>query len=502
MNKETIIQNYLNGTLNDFELIYAFDTIQVKNIKQQGVIYTPEYIIDHMISLCQPTLEHSIIEPSCGHGSFVFKIIHYMNKHHQLSSGPLLEWFIKGFTAIDLSSDTIEDLKLMLSAFFLKHFKVKTTPDTFTNIICFDSLQFNNTQKYDLCIGNPPYVRTKNIDENYLKFLRKQFITCKKGNIDLYFAFIEHFFKQSKKLCFITPNSFLNNKSGQQLISLIKDHFTHVIDFKEKIIFQDARTYSSIFVLSEEIQHNFNYANDIDTITIQKNNSFFNKIKHNQDITVLSEFATLCDFAYKVKWIENGFFANFNDTLYPIEKEMITPHLKITKIQSNTITDPEYMIYPYDENKKIFSENFIKENYPLTYQYLLIIKERLSQRDKGKTHNYESWFAYGRKQGLHKTQSKQLVLIPKLIGGNCKPILIDSTFLNQHRGFTIVSGCAIEVNSDTKPFCDYLLSQAYIDFLKLYAKPWPGKHEPYYASSATLIKSFYQQYLNNKISYE
>lgn len=498
MNKETIIQNYLNGTLNDFEFIYSFDTLQVKNIKQQGVIYTPEYIIDHMLSLSQPILSHSIIEPSCGHGSFVFKIIHYIQEKYLLSSEELLQWFISHVTAIDLSPYTIADLKLMLSAFFLKHFNIHTDSNTFTNIICIDSLQFNNSKKYDLCIGNPPYVRTKNIDETYLKFLRQHFITCKKGNIDLYFAFIEHFFKQSKKLCFITPNSFLNNKSGLQLMSLIKDHFTHIIDFKEKIIFQDARTYSAIFVLSEDVQNNFIYSNDIETTTIKKNNSFFDKIKHNQDIIVLSEFATLCDFAYKVKWIDNGFFANFNDTLYPIEKEMITPHLKITKIQSNTINDPEYMIYPYDENKKIFSEDFIKENYPLTYNYLLIIKERLSQRDKGKTQKYESWFAYGRKQGLHKTQSKQLLLIPKLIGGNCKPIFIDSTFLNQHRGFTIVSGCAIEVNSDTQSFCDYLLSQAYIDFLKLYAKPWPGKHEPYYASSATLIKSFYQQFLNNK----
>ena len=39
------------------------------------------------------------------------------------------------------------------------------------------------------------------------------------------------------------------------------------------------------------------------------------------------------------------------------------------------------------------------KKYPKCYEYLYAIKNELSKRDKGKK-KYESWYAYGRKQGV------------------------------------------------------------------------------------------------------
>jgi len=55
----------------------------------------------------------------------------------------------------------------------------------------------------------------------------------------------------------------------------------------------------------------------------------------------------------------------------------------------------------------IISEEEMKNQYPKTYAYFLEIKEELEKRDKGKK-KYETWYAYGRKQGIENEGIKIL----------------------------------------------------------------------------------------------
>lgn len=82
--KKELYENYLNTQQHISDLIISLDKIQEKSVKTKGVIYTPKHIADHMVYLSQPTAEKTIIEPSCGHGIFLFSLLDYMRENQKL----------------------------------------------------------------------------------------------------------------------------------------------------------------------------------------------------------------------------------------------------------------------------------------------------------------------------------------------------------------------------------------------------------------------------------
>lgn len=488
MSKENIYKSYLDGQINEYEMIQSLDNIQTKSVKESGVIYTPKEIVDYMIELAKPTLEDTIVEPSCGHGVFIFALFDYMKKTYDLKGSDLYYWFVNKVTCVDFSENTVLELQEMLSIYFERELKLSNIPESFTNVKYQDSL-FNNEKYYDLAIGNPPYVRTKNLDPEYLEKLRKTFKTCEKGNIDIYYAFIERYFKLSKRICFITPNGFLTNMSGKRLYSLIRNNISTLIDFKDKLVFKDARTYTTIFVAERDVHHPGRlYANDITEILEYQENSVEVSTLAIKNNDVLSGLATLADSVYLVKKGHHGrYYASFEGIEYEIEKEILAPYLKITKIKSADF-EHDYMICPYDSTYSIIPESNMRLKYPKTMAYFEVVKKRLLQRDKGKTSKYDSWYAYGRKQGLHTITSKQVLLVPLMLGHRCVPIEVDiSNQLNEFGRVLFTSGFIVTDNYDS------LLTDEFLAYAKSFGKPWPGKDVPYYGVTAKQVKSFLSQ---------
>lgn len=495
-NVENIYSEYLNSQMQEFELIIKLDELQDKSVKSDGVIYTPWNIVNEMISISNPTPDMKIIEPACGHGIFLFGLLSHMKDKHNINGIALLEWFKSNVVGIDIVENTTNELKEILSYYFKKHCSLEVSPNDFTNIINDNGLYFDNGIEYDLCIGNPPYIRTKNLEQAELIRLRENFESCKKGNVDIYYAFIEKYSTTAKELCFITPNSFLVNVSGKKLKEIISDRLTYLIDFKDKLVFKDARTYTCIFkTLRDQSIDKCLYANDIDVkpelidkeLILGADNSMNGIVS-----TVLSGVATLCDSVYIVrKSDDDKFYAAHNGVSYEIEKELVAPYLKITKQKDNEFSNISYMIYPYHDDKSVINEVELKAKYPMAHTYLLAMKDRLLQRDKGKTDKYESWYAYGRKQGLHVITEKFVVIVPQMIGGECKPHLINiSNLLTNYGRIVFTSGFVIPKNNENKVACDYLLTQNFIDFAKKNGKAWPGKDEAYYSLTSKQIKKF------------
>ncbi|HVI39470.1 MAG TPA: Eco57I restriction-modification methylase domain-containing protein, partial [Anaerovoracaceae bacterium] len=389
------------------------------------------------------------------------------------------------------------ELKEILSLYFNK-IGYEVSESEFVNIIHEDSLYVNFGERtpFDLCIGNPPYVRTRELEEEYLRNLRETFKSCEKGNVDIYYAFIERYTNLANELCFITPNSFIKNESAKSLRELIVDKITYLVDFKEKLVFPDARTYTCIFKLGNDISiKECLYANDIDqqVVTTSKKKIFdeLDSTSHDMIDNVLSGIATLCDSAYIVKKIDGKFYASTNEETFEIEKDIVVPYLKITKQKNNDFSNIDYMIYPYHGDKSIIDEDTMQTKYAKAYAYLLAVKERLLARDKGKTERYESWYAYGRKQGLHNITENYIIAVPQMIGGACKPQQLDiANLLTEFGKVVFSSGFVIPLRSDNKLVSDYLLSQDFIDFSKKNGKPWPGKDESYYSLTAKQIRKF------------
>lgn len=495
-NKKRIYKEYLTGQIHESDLIVKLDSIQEKTVKDDGVIYTPWNIVQKMVSIAEPSIDMNIIEPSCGHGAFLIGLLYYMNEKYSLAGEDLFSWFKEKVVGVEISQNTVDELKKILSAFFLKHFKLSIEPKEFSNIHCHDGLTFNNEVRFNLCIGNPPYIRAKNIEPEYLQFLKNTYESCKKGTIDIYFAFIEKYSIEADSLVFITPNSFLTSKAGLVLRNNLVDKLTFLVDFKEKKIFKDASVYTCIFkTISTGSTAEMIYGNDFGKIELQNKAKIFDQSVEQDGLvdTVLSGIATLCDSIYIVrKDKDKKFYATYNFKSYEIESEIIVPYLKLTKVKSSKdISNIDYMIYPYNEDKTIIPEIELKEKFPLTYKYLLDVKERLLQRDKGKTDKYESWYAYGRKQGLHDITERYIIIVPQMIGGECKPQKIDiANLLNNFGRIVFTSGFIVPQNKENKVACEYLLGEKFIEFAKRNGKPWPGKSENYYSLTVKQIKKF------------
>jgi len=485
--KKELYQKYLKTNQHISELIIEIDKIQEKEVKTKGVIYTPKHIADHMVYLSQPTHEKTIIEPSCGHGIFLFALLDYMKKNEKLENEKLLDWFLNKVTALEFNPITVTETKELLSLYFQKNTNQKPSENIFNNIIVADSLFYEHNKIYDLCIGNPPYVSIKNIEENYLNQLRENFKSCQKGNIDLYFAFTEKYKNLSKELCFITPNSFLTSQAGKLLRNEMIDYMSLLIDFKEKYVFKDARTFTCIFkTLREHKIEQCLYANNINEELKLKDKKEIILDQQSKDLdsgitNYLGSIATSANKLYKVKKENEKYFTEFNGKKFEIEKEILAPYLKIVKVKNEDISNIDYMIFPYNDEKELIKEKELKQKYPKAYKYLKTIKPELEKRNNGKIEEFESWYSYAKKSGMYKITEKEIVTIPALIGGECKPVKINIENLLDNFGRVVFTdGFVIPNNTENKKVCDFILSEQFVEQIKKTATVFANKPNLYY----------------------
>lgn len=113
--------------------------------KLRGGYYTPSDISDFMIRWAEPTPENSILEPSCGDGSF--------------------------FAAIQRRYPILHDNIIGIELDSTEAKKAKRYGYTVVQGDFFSYYQQNveGKQTYDVIVGNPPFIRYQNFDEKYRK---------------------------------------------------------------------------------------------------------------------------------------------------------------------------------------------------------------------------------------------------------------------------------------------------------------------------------------------
>ncbi len=462
-------------------------------VKSRGVVYTPSQVVAAMVEMLGLRPHHTVLEPSCGHGAFLFGLLEYARLSFGLDGKELLTWFTSKVTAIEISSSTISELRELLVGYFRSR-GVEVSSTYFKNLLCLDSLIFRSEGEYDFCIGNPPYVRTKNLDPSYLLWLRKTFGSCASGSIDLYYAFIEKFARISNQLCFVTPNGFITSSSGTALRRLIEPRLTHLLDFKEQLIFPDARTYTCIFKITKAaLGSSVLYGNRLDEtpVAIPKSVIFEGvpacEASGESLGPVLTGLCTLCDAAFMVKKDGKKYFAESDGRRFEIEAGIVVPSLKLTKQRDGNFSKINYMLYPY-EGRKIIPEADLLKNFPLAHAYLRAQRPILEQRDRGRG-KYESWYAYGRKQGLHAITSNEVIAIPGMIGGACVPVRLDiSSLREQFRAIVFTGGFIIPVSESNRRVCDAVFSSAFTEYTRKHGKPWAGS---YYTLGAKWLRAFH-----------
>ena len=239
-----IIENYkYPSDINDFlaKIIlnqsgYELELDRILR-KRNGVFLTNSLqTIENVLSIIEiddDIFNKRILEPSCGQGIFLLKLI--SDVYNQFPNSNLITEFISNsLFFVDIQEEmvkkTIDNIKVLYRFLFDSQFTGKFNAiawdftDKITNIDIFSihrETPFSNLYRsFDYVIGNPPYVtlygrRDKKQNEeqrvNYLTNYDQFPPSVKNGKLNLVMLFIEHsldFLKENGKLSFIIDVSF------------------------------------------------------------------------------------------------------------------------------------------------------------------------------------------------------------------------------------------------------------------------------------------------------
>ena len=132
--------------------------------------------------------------------------------------------------------------------------KINITSEELISVNPFDWQGVKGGNKFDVIIGNPPYVKTEDIKKLHSKAEIKIYKNYKSAykQFDKYYLFIEkalELINENGVMCYIVPNKFLHTESAEKLRLMIKDKIVKLDDFGSVQLFKDKTIYSSILTV-------------------------------------------------------------------------------------------------------------------------------------------------------------------------------------------------------------------------------------------------------------
>lgn len=496
------LQNFLDehNILFDIDLLVNIYELLIPTLerKENGMVFTPKniktLIIDNIFTDISANIQDlKICDPSCGCASFLISVSKYLHDQYEIKFRHIYENIIYG---VDIYNHNIAKAKILL--YLLAFENGEYLPDNINfNLIVSNSLDFNFKEKFkdvfsrersgfDIVIGNPPYVRSKNMNENVKNSL-SNWNVAQSGNPDLYIVFFQlglEILNDIGKLGYISINTYLTSLNGRNLRYYLSERKYNIklINFKDGQIFKGVTSYTCISIIDKSntdntIQYldtdtldNINY-DEISLITIDslnhKSGWTLAETSILENINILKSFptklesygvkngiATLKNDIYIFKLHEQKgrllFFKDPNGNMRSVEKSICKKIAKpnIIKNEQQLENNMEYIIFPYELNKNndftIMSENTLKNKYPRAYEYLYSYKTELLARDKGKAiDKYPQWFAFGRTQGMNNFGTK--VLIPYMASEPAAVLSLDRDVL-YYCGYALFSNDIQELN--------------------------------------------------------
>ena len=445
-----------NGVLADTELLEKLYELNVaeKDRKINGSYYTPTNVVSYIVKNTMLNDVGSICDPACGSGAFLVESAKFIKQKSNLTYASIFEELLFG---VDILPASVERTKIILSLLAI----LNGEDEDFNFNLCEgDSLVFDweanfGTKKFDYVVGNPPYVRTKNLRIEVRESMKK-WSTADFGNADLYIPFFELAAKitsEKGRIGFITPSTYLtsfNAKLVREFLSYNK-FLKRIVDFNGWQVFGGATTYTCITILDKKRSESLEFSL-VDSQEKLKNldSLVFNKIKADflggDEWRLLSKedaekifkienagsplfqyvdkfvtgLATLSNNLFLVK-DENGtnefLQKEYKGQVFLIERGITKKIIKPNRVKSiaSLANSRERIIYPYTyehtSRAKLISEAFFKQSFPKAYQYLCAIRSDLELRDRGGK-KYEAWYAYGRTQGLNNFGEK--IILPMM----------------------------------------------------------------------------------------
>ncbi|MEM4368377.1 MAG: N-6 DNA methylase, partial [Candidatus Anstonellales archaeon] len=291
-----IYEQYLGHILKKTEKSAKLTKVKTHR-KEQGIYYTPTYIVDYIVQntlgelLKDKKVDASkirVLDPACGSGSFLIKAFDVLNEYYKnkdknyeqtklgkdaLPYSKKLEILQNNIFGVDLDKQAVEIAQLNLLLKVAE--KGKRLPLLKKNIKCGNSLiddpsvagdkafkweeEFKEVMQeggFDVIIGNPPYVK-EFVNRQIFEDVKKGSSRVAKyyeGKMDYLYFFIElgiDLLKEGGYLSFITTNYWLQAEGAKKLREKILKETTliSVFDFNEFKVFEGTGQHNLVFVL-------------------------------------------------------------------------------------------------------------------------------------------------------------------------------------------------------------------------------------------------------------
>ena len=469
-NKSKVLSEYLLGlndnlrknTIDFFDnanidlsidlLVELFEQIIPEDKKKEkGIVYTPSEIKEYIVSQTfTGNTAPTVIDPSCGCGAFLVTAAQYIHSQYDMSYSKIISQKIYG---IDIDKDAIKKAKILLALLACANQEYE---EISFNFVCSNALDPKTIRKvkkwqskgFDCVIGNPPYVRFRNMEDSSRALLTNWF-TANTGNVDLYMPFFEvgmTLLKKDGVLSYITPNSYIQAVNGRKLREYLTklNHMITIVDFRDAQMFKNVTSYTCITTINSNLRdkiisyarineqqtlNNHSYS-EYETSTFPNGNpwrmraldvdSIIEKLETSgnplSNWKIRNGLATLKNDIYfftPSKFDSKYYYRVYDGIEYPIERDVCIKVAKpnIIKTEEDLIDKIEIAIFPYvlkNNTFEVINEEELKEKFPCTYKFFVKYKAILNQRDKGKA-NYPTWYAYGRTQGMNNFGKKLLI---------------------------------------------------------------------------------------------
>ena len=519
-----------------FELLFPS-----KDKKLGGIFYTPSYIAEFILDeVLTDNPDFKVLDPSCGAG--IFNLVSLNKIKEKFPNKTYVNIIENNIYACDIEPISTNRTKIILILAAL--LKGENPTEIKFNVITKDSLQktlkwedefpevFENGG-FDAVVGNPPYIRIQNLEDDYKKYLQSNWASAKSGNIDIYYPFIElglNLLNENGKLGFITPNSHFNTAAGKNLRKILKSKKSmyKIVNFDYVRVFKDVNVYSCVSIFTKKPNHEIKFFKMTEEVTSIDLTEEDYKIVHYDTLDSEKKWVFLSDEEIdKIETIENiGIklkdlceincgIATLADKIYlltdyevtvdgktfNIEPEICKPIIKASTLhnEEEIAKNDLKIIWVYNDEGQILPENTIATKYPNAYAYLKYVKPKLDERDKGKP-NEVAWYAFGRTQAIESSFGKKLLTSTM----NEKPNFVYCSDENS----TFISGYQVKTKKmDLEILKKILNSSIMADYIELISKSYQGGWKSYAKSfiqnfGIPLLTKDELEYLKNENNYD
>jgi len=352
--------------------------------KALGQYFTPSSIVKTMVSMIGKPKNASVLEPSAGQGAFLRE---------------LRRQNFKNLCAVEIDP-RLPNLS-----------DVSITYDNF--------LTWRTRQTYDVIIGNPPYVRWKNIPAKLREGLRTA--QCN-SLMDLLHAFIYKsldILSDDGELIFITPDYWMRTMHAGELRNrfLSHGHFEQIIRYGEQPVFQKIASSILIFkfvknhhkcrITVKDLERSHQYKtgqfrpNTAWSLLPDSTRRRVDSIKAACGGHTLGEVAQIGNGM--VSGLDRAFKLNSTRNLSPMERKRAIKVIKAFQLEKYTHHGHTYYI-------QLNSDDSMRD-YPNFYTQLHPLKPHLEKRYKYA--NDPKWFEWSFLRNYSMMKSKQeKIMVP------------------------------------------------------------------------------------------